>query len=107
MNADDYNSVYQLPVYERRDEIIAAVQSHQVTIVTAETGAGKSTQIPQYLAEAGYKKIIVTQPRILAARNLCHRVRHEYSWRLGRDATDLVGYRTAPCLLYTSDAADE
>jgi len=96
MNADDYNSVYQLPVYERRDEIIAAVQSHQVTIVTAETGAGKSTQIPQYLAEAGYKKIIVTQPRILAARNLCHRVRHEYSWRLGRDATDLVGYRTAP-----------
>lgn len=96
MNSDDLNSVYQLPVFERRDEIIAAVQSQQVTIVTAETGAGKSTQIPQYLAEAGYRKIIVTQPRILAARNLCHRVRQEYSWRLGRDATNLVGYRTAP-----------
>ncbi len=96
MNSDDLNSVYQLPVYERREEIIAAVQSRQVTIVTAETGAGKSTQIPQYLAEAGYQKIIVTQPRILAARNLCHRVRQEYSWRIGRDATDLVGYRTAP-----------
>lgn len=96
MNNDDLNSVYQLPVYERREEIIAAVQSHQVTIVTAETGAGKSTQIPQYLAEAGYQKIIVTQPRILAARNLCHRVRHEYSWRTGHDATNLVGYRTAP-----------
>lgn len=96
MNSDDLNSVYQLPVYERRDEIIAAVKANQVTIVTAETGAGKSTQIPQYLAEAGYQKIIVTQPRILAARNLCHRVREEYSWRTGHDATDLVGYRTAP-----------
>jgi len=96
MDREDLDSVYRLPVYERRDEIIAAVQSRQVTIVTAETGAGKSTQIPQYLAEAGYQKIIVTQPRILAARNLCHRVRHEYSWRTGHDATDLVGYRTAP-----------
>lgn len=93
---DDLTSVYQLPVYDRRDEIIAAVQSQQVTIVTAETGAGKSTQIPQYLAEAGYQKIIVTQPRILAARNLCHRVRQEYSWRTSHDATQLVGYRTAP-----------
>ena len=96
MSDDDLNSVYQLPVYARREEIIAAVHSHQVTIVTAETGAGKSTQIPQYLAEAGYRKIIVTQPRILAARNLCHRVREEYAWRTGHDATDLVGYRTAP-----------
>ncbi len=96
MNAEDFDSVYQLPVYQRRSEIIAAVQANQVTIVTAETGAGKSTQIPQYLAEAGYQKIIVTQPRILAARNLCHRVRHEYSWRTGHDATNLVGYRTAP-----------
>lgn len=96
MNSDDLNSVYQLPVFERRDEIIASVHANQVTIVTAETGAGKSTQIPQYLAEAGYQKIIVTQPRILAARNLCHRVREEYSWRTGHDATHLVGYRTAP-----------
>lgn len=96
MDSDDLNSVYQLPVYARREEIITAVHTNQVTIITAETGAGKSTQIPQYLAEAGYQKIIVTQPRILAARNLCHRVRQEYSWRLGKDATDLVGYRTAP-----------
>lgn len=96
MNSEDFSSVYHLSVYERRDEIIAAVQANQVTIITAETGAGKSTQIPQYLAEAGYQKVIVTEPRILAARNLCHRVRHEYSWRTGRDATNLVGYRTAP-----------
>ena len=95
MDSDSFDSVYELPVYERREEILAAVDSNQVTVITAETGAGKSTQIPQYLAEHGYEKIIVTQPRILAARNLCLRVRQEFSWRTGADQTQTVGYRTA------------
>lgn len=93
--SEPLNLIYSLPIYERRSEIIESVDSNQVTIITAETGAGKSTQVPQFLAEIGYKKIIVTQPRILAARNLSERVRQEYSWRTGKDATDLVGYRTA------------
>ena len=84
-----------LPIANYRDRITASVDSNQVTIITAETGAGKSTQVPQYLAEHGYNKIIVTQPRILAARNLSDRVRQEYSYRLGLDATNLVGFRTA------------
>jgi HrpA-like RNA helicase len=91
-----FDSLDELPIYARRDDIISAVDTNQVTIITAETGAGKSTQVPQFLAEHGYRKVIVTQPRILAARNLSARVRQEYSWRLGKDATDLVGYRTAP-----------
>lgn len=95
MTTTDFDSVYKLPIFERQADILAAVDANQVTIITAETGAGKSTQVPQYLAEHGYKKIIVTQPRILASRNLSMRVRQEYSWRLGKDATDLVGYRTA------------
>jgi len=77
----------------RYDHIVS--DNNQVTIITAETGAGKSTQVPQYLAEHGYQKIIVTQPRILAARNLSGRVRQEYSWRMGKDCTNLIGYRTA------------
>ncbi len=95
MDTTSLDSIYALPIYERKDEIVAAVDSNQVTIITAETGAGKSTQVPQFLAEHGYQKIIVTQPRILAARNLSARVRQEYSWRRGTDATNLVGYRTA------------
>lgn len=90
-----FETLHELPIFERRADIVAAVGSNQVTIITAETGAGKSTQVPQYLAEHGYRRIIVTQPRILAARNLSMRVRQEYSWRLGQDATNLVGYRTA------------
>lgn len=95
MDTSSLDSIYTLPIYERQAEILAAVDRNQVTIITAETGAGKSTQVPQFLAEHGYKKIIVTQPRILAARNLSDRVRQEYSWRRGSDATVLVGYRTA------------
>lgn len=95
MSPTDFDSLDQLPIHSRREDILASVDANQVTIVVAETGAGKSTQVPQYLAEHGYHKIIVTQPRILAARNLSTRVRQEYSWRMGKDCTDLVGYRTA------------
>lgn len=84
-----------LPISNKRSEIITAVDNYQVTIITAETGAGKSTQVPQYLAAHGYSKIIVTQPRILAARNLCARVREEMAARSNADSTGLVGYRTA------------
>jgi pre-mRNA-splicing factor ATP-dependent RNA helicase DHX38/PRP16 len=95
MTINSFESALQLPVHDFQEQIVSSVDNNQVTIITAETGAGKSTQIPQYLAEHGYQKIIVTQPRILAARNLCMRVRQEYSWRQSKDATDLVGYRTA------------
>ena len=43
-------SYIDLPVRAYHDEIIRTVDENQVTIITAETGAGKSTQIPQYLA---------------------------------------------------------
>lgn len=85
----------ELPVLDFKDRIIDAINTHQVTIVTAETGAGKSTQIPQYLAEYGYTKVIVTQPRILAARNLSNRVREEWALRNKIDSDSIIGYRTA------------
>jgi HrpA-like RNA helicase len=84
-----------LPIFDFRQAILDAVDAHQVTIVTAETGAGKSTQVPQYLADHGYSKVVVTQPRILAARNLSRRVREEWALRTGRDSDPLIGYRTA------------
>lgn len=90
---DDF--IQDLPIYDFRDKIVDAVDQNQVTIITAETGAGKSTQVPQYLQEHGYEKVIVTQPRILAARNLSRRVREESAQRLGHDTDDMVGYRTA------------
>jgi HrpA-like RNA helicase len=87
--------ITDLPVYDYYDQITEAVDTNQVTIITAETGAGKSTQVPQYLANHGYTKVIVTQPRILAARNLCRRVREEWAIRTGVDSDPIIGYRTA------------
>lgn len=95
MKPEDTETQKALPILSYREEILAAVDSNQVTIITAETGAGKSTQVPQYLAEAGYEKVIVTQPRILAARNLSKRVREEWAERNSEDSTAIIGYRTA------------
>lgn len=86
---------HTLPTLAHKDAILQAVDANQVVILTAETGAGKSTQVPQYLAEHGYERIIVTQPRILAARNLMKRVREEWAERHAEDASEIIGYRTA------------
>lgn len=79
-----------LPITKYRKEIIEAVNNHSFTIVSAETGSGKSTQIPQYLADY-YSQVIVTEPRIMAAKTLAKRVAEEMGVTLGKE----VGYRTA------------
>ena len=95
MLMDNFSEFNDLPTREFASEIVNAVDENQVTILTAETGAGKSTQVPQYLAEHGYSRIIVTQPRILAARNLTLRVREEWAERNTEDSNEIIGYRTA------------
>lgn len=63
----------------------------QVLIVIGETGSGKTTQMTQYLAEAGFAskgKIGCTQPRRVAAMSVAKRVAEEYGCRLGEE----VGY---------------
>ena len=79
-----------LPIANYKDDIIDAVCNHSFTIISAETGSGKSTQIPQYLANY-YSQIVVTEPRIMAAKTLAKRVAEEMGVTLGQE----VGYRTA------------
>ncbi|GBL93068.1 putative ATP-dependent RNA helicase DHX34 [Araneus ventricosus] len=66
-----------LPISKYRNEILRAVESHQVVLVAGDTGCGKSTQVPQYLLAAGYDSIACTQPRRIACISLCKRVAYE------------------------------
>ncbi|MCF0216277.1 MAG: ATP-dependent RNA helicase HrpA [Fibrobacteraceae bacterium] len=83
----------ELPVVEKREEFIRLLDSHQVVVVKADTGSGKSTQLPKFLLEyfrdklakktslaeegaTGFK-IGVTEPRRLAALSIADRLREE------------------------------
>lgn len=79
-----------MPIFPYKDEILEKIRKNPVVIITAETGSGKTTQVPQYLLDEGYN-IVVTQPRRLAARTVAQRVAAEYGSEFG----DVVGFRTA------------
>jgi ATP-dependent helicase HrpA len=82
----------ELPVSERRDEIAAAIQAHQVIIVRGETGSGKTTQLPKIclaLGRGARGLIGHTQPRRIAARSVAARIAHE----LGTELGTAVGYK--------------
>ncbi|XP_062395625.1 pre-mRNA-splicing factor ATP-dependent RNA helicase DHX16 [Sardina pilchardus] len=81
-----------LPVFPYRQDLLSAIEQHQVLIIEGETGSGKTTQIPQYLMEEGYNsgglKIGCTQPRRVAAMSVAARVAQEVGVKLGNE----VGY---------------
>ncbi|GAA0278296.1 ATP-dependent RNA helicase HrpA [Actinomadura nitritigenes] len=82
----------ELPVAQKKDDILAAVRDHQVVIVAGETGSGKTTQIPKICLELGrgvLGSIGHTQPRRLAARTVADRIAEE----LGTELGDTVGYK--------------
>ena len=82
----------ELPVSARRDDILEAIQHHQVVIIAGETGSGKTTQLPKICLEAGLGvrgMIAHTQPRRLAARSVATRIAEELDTPLG----DKVGFK--------------
>ncbi|WP_433136741.1 ATP-dependent RNA helicase HrpA [Actinomadura nitritigenes] len=92
----------ELPVAQKKDDILAAVRDHQVVIVAGETGSGKTTQIPKICLELGrgvLGSIGHTQPRRLAARTVADRIAEE----LGTELGDTVGYKVR----FTDRAGDD
>lgn len=83
----------RLPFYAYRTKIIETLMDNDVVVVVGETGSGKTTQVPQYLLEAGMasgrKKIVCIQPRKIAAINVAKRISHE----LNCEHTRLVTYK--------------
>lgn len=81
-----------LPVSQKKQEILNAIRDHQVVIVAGETGSGKTTQLPKICLELGrgIKGLIGhTQPRRLAARTVANRIADELATSLGGS----VGYK--------------
>ncbi len=81
-----------LPITAYRDTIIEAIQTHQVLIISGETGSGKTTQIPKMCLEAGRgiaAKIGCTQPRRIAATAMARQIGKELDGELGQ----AVGYK--------------
>ena len=121
-----------LPVYKFKQEICRLLQEKDVLLVVAETGSGKSTQIPAYLDECGFfrphkkkphrnnstdhkipyaQSICVTQPRRVAAITVAKRVAEEMGCAPGTavgykvrfdDTTDLQGKHSTR-IIYATD----
>ncbi|KAL2862751.1 RNA helicase [Aspergillus lucknowensis] len=84
-----------LPAWNTQEAIIRAVNAHQVTIISGETGSGKSTQSVQFILDDMIKRglgaaanIVCTQPRRISALGLADRVSDERCSSVGGE----VGY---------------
>ena len=78
-----------LPIDDFKAEIERTVRTQPVVIITAETGAGKSTRVPVWFWQRG-KRVVVTQPRRIAARSISHYVARCSAITLGEE----IGYQT-------------
>lgn len=80
--------IKNLPIYSHLEEICRALKASpsRFLILTAETGAGKSTAVPLALLEEFPKKILMLQPRRLAAVNVASRVAELLGERVGQTA---------------------
>lgn len=108
----------QLPIMGHRQSLLDLIAQHQISFIAGETGSGKSTKVPQFILEQAQKasppancRIIVSQPRRIAAKTLAKRVASELSEDVGltvgyciggdhhRDVGTAVTYATSGYLL--------
>lgn len=82
----------ELPITGMRQRIIEIVQANQVTLVVGATGCGKTTQVSQFLLDAGFAEhgyIACTEPRRVAVVSVASRVAEERASQLGEE----IGYQ--------------
>eukprot|EP01038_Epipyxis_sp_PR26KG_P010154 gene10154-13660_t len=90
----------QLPIYSLKDEMLHTIRMNQVSLVSGETGSGKTTQLPSFILDEMIEErrgseclIICTQPRRIAAISVAERVSFERSSTERSNIGDMVGYQ--------------
>ncbi|KAL2316839.1 hypothetical protein Fmac_030715 [Flemingia macrophylla] len=84
----------KLPIASFKDAITSTVESHQVVLISGETGCGKTTQVPQFILDHMWGKgevckIVCTQPRRISATSVSERIASERGETIGEN----VGYK--------------
>ncbi|XP_053610494.1 ATP-dependent DNA/RNA helicase DHX36-like [Plodia interpunctella] len=94
----------KLPTYSKTKELLEVIKDNQVIVISGETGCGKSTQVPQIILDdaianfsGGNVKILVTQPRRIAALSLASRVAEERGEKLGSSVGYVVRLERVDC----------
>lgn len=82
------NETQELPINEYKNEILEKVAKNKITIISGDTGCGKTTQVPKFLMNH-YNKIIIALPKRMAVISIANRVAEELNTEIG----DLVGYK--------------
>ncbi len=88
-----------LPIDRYEVSIVNAIKKNDFLIVVGQTGCGKTTRIPQFLAN-DFSQVIVTEPRILTAKTASYRVAEEMNVTVGVE----VGYKTGYDKCFSSDS---
>ncbi|MBI1362412.1 MAG: hypothetical protein GC134_00315 [Proteobacteria bacterium] len=92
MSKSTKNALAALPVFAHRDEILAAIKANSITIVTGETGSGKTTGLANLLLDdAFFTEVVITQPRITAATSVAEYVARMRGEKVGQS----VGYHSS------------
>eukprot|EP00435_Cladocopium_sp_Y103_P006383 s1495_g2.t1 len=83
-HADRLKERERLPIFEAKNRVLTTIRRARVTLVAADTGSGKSTQVPQFILDEAIAQgcgrqvhVVCTQPRRLAAVSLASRVAWE------------------------------
>ncbi|XP_003426609.1 putative ATP-dependent RNA helicase DHX57 [Nasonia vitripennis] len=89
----------KLPAWSKMNEVLETIHENQVTIISGETGCGKSTQVPQFILDdwiinmseesKEHVEIVCTQPRRISAIGVAERVAAERDERIG----NTIGYQ--------------
>ena len=95
-NFFDHKYNPNLPIIKHKEEIVQNLKNYNILIIQGNTGCGKTTQVPQFIIDDAAQnsrkcKILITQPRRIAAKSISKRVCDERKWKWG----SVCGYKVS------------